>query len=140
MLSCNYSILQAVAAILQIIYGSLELYDASKRQIPKFGYAAYSLTVIPYVVMSLTNLLATLCEPQYPSLFLVLYRGKKRQSEDSVGGVTTREKKPTDTIEVEVGHSSAVALEEPQPNIIGAIGEAYGDLADRPEVNAQPAM
>lgn len=143
MLSCNYSILQAVAAILQIIYGSLELYDASKRQIPKFGYAAYSLTVIPYVVMSLTNLLATLCEPQYPSLFLVLYRGEKGPSKDSVDGATIQEKKPTDAIEVEDGHSSAVALmgiEEPQPNIIGAIGEAYGDLADRPEVNAQPAM
>lgn len=142
-LSCNYSILQAVAAILQIIYGSLELYDASKQQIPKYGYAAYSLTVIPYVVMSLTNLLATLCEPQYPSLFLVLYRGQKRQSEVSVDGATIQEQKPTNAIEVEDGHSSAVALmglEEPEPNIIGAIGEAYGDLADRPEVSAQPAM
>lgn len=130
MLSCNYSILQAVAAILQIVYGSLELYEASKRQIPRFGYAAYSLTVIPYVIMSLTNLLATLCEPQYPALFLVLYRGERRQSEEDSAGSSGN-----GTPKVEVGASSAVVLEGPQPNIIGAVGEAYGDLNDRPEVS-----
>lgn len=130
MLSCNYSILQAVAAILQIVYGSLELYEASKRQIPKFGYAAYSLTVIPYVIMSLTNLLATLCEPQYPALFLVLYRGEQRPSEE--------ESADNGTPKVEDSSRSPGVLEEPQPNIVGAVGEAYGDLNDRPEVSPSP--
>lgn len=130
MLSCNYSILQAVAAILQIVYGSLELYEASKRQIPKFGYAAYSLTVIPYVIMSLTNLLATLCEPQYPALFLVLYRGEQRPSEEDSADKGTPK--------VEDSSRSAGVLEEPQPNIVGAVGEAYGDLNDRPEVSPPP--
>lgn len=62
-LSCNYSILKTIAAIIQIIYGSFELYQSRGRQIARFGYAAYSLTVIPYIIMSLMNLLATFAEP-----------------------------------------------------------------------------
>lgn len=71
-LSCNYSIFKSVIAIIQIVYGALGLYEASAREVPKFGYAAYSLTVIPYILMSLVNLLANICQPQYPTMFLVL--------------------------------------------------------------------
>lgn len=74
-LSCNYSIPKAMVAIIQVLSGSKELYESSERQLPKFGYAAYSLTVIPYLIMSLVNLVATACEPQYPTMFLVLYGG-----------------------------------------------------------------
>lgn len=71
-LSCNYSIFKSIIAIIQIVYGGLGLYEASAREVPKFGYAAYSLTVIPYILMSLVNLLANICQPQYPTMFLVL--------------------------------------------------------------------
>lgn len=134
-LSCNYSILQAVAAMLQIIYSSLELYDASIRQIPKYGYASYSLTVIPYIVMSLANLLATICEPQYPSMFLVIYRGVEKvpgAPVDSSGEGLLQERKPSPITPGEGDPMSTESLREPQDQIIGAVGEAYGDLT-KPE-------
>lgn len=138
-LSCNYSILQAVAAILQIVYSSLELYDASIRQIPKYGYASYSLTVIPYIVMSLANLLATICEPQYPSMFLVIYRGVEKVPgapvDSSGGGLLQERKSPTTPGEGDI--MSEESLREPLDQIIGAVGEAYGDLTKAKSVGTR---
>lgn len=139
-LSCNYSILQAVAAILQIVYSSLELYEASARQIPKYGYASYSLTVIPYIVMSLANLLATICEPQYPSMFLVVYRGVEKvpgAPADSSGEGLLQEPKSSSATPGEGDLMSAESLKEPQDQIIGAVGEAYGDLTKGEVVGTQ---
>lgn len=67
----NYSVVKIVAAIAQIVYGSVQLYQTSGKQIEKFGYAAYQLTIIPYIIMSLINLLAALCEPEFPAMLLV---------------------------------------------------------------------
>ncbi|KAL0636978.1 hypothetical protein Q9L58_004081 [Maublancomyces gigas] len=46
-------------------------YNYNLPQIVKFGYAAYQLTIIPYAIMSLINLVASLCQPEFPTLFLV---------------------------------------------------------------------
>lgn len=70
-LSCNYNMLKTIAAMFQIIYGSFQLYAARERQIVKFGYAAYAFTVVPYILMSFINSIATICEAQYPSVFIV---------------------------------------------------------------------
>ncbi|KAF8426956.1 hypothetical protein EV426DRAFT_590952 [Tirmania nivea] len=71
-LSSNYNIPKAVAAVLQILYASFELYATGERQIKQWGYAAYSFTVIPYICMSLINLLASVFEPQYSTMYLVV--------------------------------------------------------------------
>ncbi|KAF8241761.1 hypothetical protein K440DRAFT_641244 [Wilcoxina mikolae CBS 423.85] len=55
----------------KIIIAAKGLYDAQGHQVEKFGYAAYSFTVLPYLFMSLINLVAVFCEPQYPALYLV---------------------------------------------------------------------
>lgn len=70
-LSCNRSIAQHFAAIFQIIFSAKELYDAQGTQVERYGYAAYSFTVTPYLLMSFLNFLAMICEPQYPTLYLV---------------------------------------------------------------------
>jgi len=72
-LACNYSPIKVSAAIFQIAYGFLELYKAQGRQFKTYGYAAYSLIVVPYILMSLVNLLAAAFQPQYPSMFIVKY-------------------------------------------------------------------
>ena len=69
--SCNRSITQHLAAIFQIIFAAKELYDARGTQVDRYGYAAYSFTVTPYLLMSFLNLLAMICQPQYPTLYLV---------------------------------------------------------------------
>lgn len=80
-LASSYNLLKALAGIIQVLYGSLELYEARGRQLEKYGYAAYSLTVIPYISMSLVNLLVAAYLPQYPSMYVVIYGGKRARDE-----------------------------------------------------------
>ncbi|KAF8253282.1 hypothetical protein K440DRAFT_642259 [Wilcoxina mikolae CBS 423.85] len=72
-LASNYNIIKILASIFQTVYGAFELYAARGNQLDKYGYAAYALTVVPYTMMSLVNLLAALCQPHYPSMFVVAY-------------------------------------------------------------------
>lgn len=153
-LSCNYSILKPAAAVLQILYSSIELYEARGHQFDRFGYAAYSLSVIPYVLMSLTNLLASTFAPQYPSLFIVIYKGRGEDAGRAVKSgsqlrgplglgarVTTTEStvrggessegllmaSPAD----EVSNRLQNNLEEMEKLITGAVGVAYGNFGGR---------
>lgn len=77
-ISCDYNIMKIFAAILQILSGVFQIFQARGIQLDTYGYSAYSLTVIPYVLMSLVNLLACVCIPQYPMMYIVHYGGKKR--------------------------------------------------------------
>ncbi|KAF8242194.1 hypothetical protein K440DRAFT_639404 [Wilcoxina mikolae CBS 423.85] len=54
----QYNILKAALAIFQVLYGSWELYVARGKQLETYGYAAYSLTVVP---------------PEYSHVYLVRY-------------------------------------------------------------------
>lgn len=75
----EYSVIKPLVAIIQILYGFSELYEARGMQIDRFGYAAYSFTVIPYMMMSFMNLAASLCRPTYPCVYLVHYGDKLPQ-------------------------------------------------------------
>ncbi|KAF8244413.1 hypothetical protein K440DRAFT_666540 [Wilcoxina mikolae CBS 423.85] len=70
----NRNLLKTMASIIQIIVGAKGLYDAQGHQVQQYGYAAYSFTVIPYLFMSLLNLIAVFCESQYPALYLVNFK------------------------------------------------------------------
>lgn len=82
-LSSNFSSVKAAIAIFQVLYGSWELYVARGTQLETYGYAAYSFTVVPYVAMSLLNLLATLCRPRYSHVYLVRYADSESEEEES---------------------------------------------------------
>lgn len=117
-LSCNYSIPKAIVAIIQVIYGTSDLYLSSARQLPRYGYAAPSLTVIPYIIMSIVNLVATLCEPQYPAMFLVRYGGLQDPRDAPRGDTETLH-------DTDSAAETAAGWEELIP---GAVGNAYGNL------------
>lgn len=124
-LSCNYSFLTAAAGIIQVLSGSMAIYLASKRQIPYFGYAAYSLTVIPYIFMSVVNLVGSMCQPKYPAMFLVRYCGLSPPAEISTDG---------DQVHLlPLGHDGIAQSSEtqswPQPELGGTVGSAYGELS-----------
>lgn len=132
-LTYNYSILKGVAGIIQILSGSFGLYRVSEGQFLRLGYASYSLTVVPYILMSFVNLLATLCEPQYPSMFLVTYRGLEPPPPPVADICPAPEVGPTspdDITAVKTEPSAAPTLESDllETLVIGAVGEAYGDL------------
>ncbi|KAE9380794.1 hypothetical protein N431DRAFT_552886 [Stipitochalara longipes BDJ] len=65
------NILQSLVAVGQTLYGISTLYRARGDQISQYGYAAFGLTVTPYIVMSLVNLCATLMCPHYAQVYLV---------------------------------------------------------------------
>lgn len=63
--------LKAVFGVIQALFAIVTLYEARGNQIDIFGSAAFGLTVIPYLLMSLLNILSGVFCPEYPSLFLV---------------------------------------------------------------------
>ena len=69
--SANYNTVKALIALGQSAYAVSTLYRARGDQISQFGFAAFGLTVAPYAVMSMVNLLGNLCRPDYPSLYMV---------------------------------------------------------------------
>ena len=70
-LCSSYNVPKAIIAIVQTIYASITLYRARGDQIQRYGYAAFGLTVLPYLIMSIMNLLATSLVPDYTSLYIV---------------------------------------------------------------------
>lgn len=70
-LSSSASIPQSMVAIFQVLYASYTLYKTRGDQLDRYGYAAFGLTVIPYIIMSFLNLLGNLSTPNYPTLYLV---------------------------------------------------------------------
>ncbi|PMD51483.1 uncharacterized protein K444DRAFT_620586 [Hyaloscypha bicolor E] len=70
-LSSSASIPQSMVAIFQVLYASYTLYKTRGDQLNRYGYAAFGLTVIPYIIMSFLNLLGNVSTPDYPALYLV---------------------------------------------------------------------
>ena len=70
-LCSSYNVPKAIIAIVQTIYASITLYRARGDQIQHYGYAAFGLTVLPYLKMSIMNLSATSLLPDYSSLYIV---------------------------------------------------------------------
>ena len=70
-ISSLYSLTQGLVAVCQTLYASATLYGARGDQIKRYGYAAFGLTVAPYLVMSILNLVGTILTPNYPTTFMV---------------------------------------------------------------------
>ncbi|TGO14916.1 hypothetical protein BTUL_0046g00040 [Botrytis tulipae] len=70
-ISSQFSALQVLWSIDQTCIGSYTLYQSRGSQLEIYGYTAFGLTVIPYVIASIINLLASLVSRQYDNVFLV---------------------------------------------------------------------
>lgn len=70
-IACSYIISKPLVAIIQLIYGSLTIYRTRGDQVKQYGYAAFGLTVTPYIIMSFVNLCASLLAPSYSHMYLV---------------------------------------------------------------------
>jgi hypothetical protein len=70
-LSDNYNILKSGVSLGQAIFACFTLYRTKGDQLSQYGYAAFGLTVAPYAIMSVINLLGSLLCPEYPALYLV---------------------------------------------------------------------
>jgi hypothetical protein len=70
-IGASYSIPKAAIGGAQLVYAVVTLYQSRGNQIDTFGYSAFGLTVIPYALMSLVNLIGSLVTPDYHALHLV---------------------------------------------------------------------
>lgn len=70
-ISSSYNPGKALVAILQVVYASATLYNSRGKQIEIYGRAAFSFTVLPYIVMSIINLFGNLLTPDFATLYLV---------------------------------------------------------------------
>lgn len=69
--STSWGASKTFISISQTISGAATLYNARGNQIDIYGYAAFGLTVILYILMSLLNLLAQIFTREYEHLYLV---------------------------------------------------------------------
>lgn len=70
-LPCNHSFVKPAISLIQIVYSSISLYQNSKTQFNTAGFGAYTFVGIPFILMSLLNLLAAICSPEYPCYYLL---------------------------------------------------------------------
>ncbi|KAL8797776.1 MAG: hypothetical protein Q9195_000128 [Heterodermia aff. obscurata] len=70
-ISSSSGLSKGLVAIFQTLYASVTLYRTRGDQIDHYGYAAFGLTVIPYLVMSVVNLISTILSPEYPTIYMV---------------------------------------------------------------------
>ena len=70
-LSSTNNFAKGLIAIFQTIYASVTLYNARAGQINQYGYPAFLLTVVPYIVMSIVNLASAVLTPDYSVMYLV---------------------------------------------------------------------
>lgn len=70
-ISSQFSALQVLWSIAQTCIGSYILYQSRGSQLAIYGRAAFGLTVIPYVIASIINLLGSLVGRRYDNAFLV---------------------------------------------------------------------
>jgi hypothetical protein len=70
-LSSSYNFPKILVSFVQATWAIITLYRARGDQIQQYGYAAFGLTVAPYALMSVMNIIGTFLNPEYPALFLV---------------------------------------------------------------------
>ncbi|GAB1317926.1 hypothetical protein MFIFM68171_08136 [Madurella fahalii] len=70
-LGAEYSLFQPIAAVIQAISAGITLYRTRGDQLDRYGFTAFGLTVVPYLVMSIVNFFAHFAVPKYSALYIV---------------------------------------------------------------------
>jgi hypothetical protein len=64
----SYSVGKVGVVIFQLGFACGTLYGSRGAQLEWYEYATFSLTVIPYIIMSFINLVRNLATPDYPNI------------------------------------------------------------------------
>lgn len=102
-ISSSYGISKGLIAIFQTIYASITIYRTRGDQLQRYGYAAFGLTVAPYLVMSIVNLVSNIFRPDYDTIYLldseILEEASHREGarfEGMVGSIAVDDPEPGD--------------------------------------------
>ncbi|TGO20014.1 hypothetical protein BTUL_0001g00210 [Botrytis tulipae] len=83
-IGASYSLLKAVASFIQVIAAFTTLLSNRPDLISRWGYASYHLTVIPYLAMTLVNLISNMVSPDYSCLYMI--RSETMVEAENMGG------------------------------------------------------
>lgn len=72
-------------AVAQLIYSSITIYRTRGNQIDRYGYTAFGLSVFPYTVMSLVNLVCVATLGEYSRVYII--RTKIMEEAKDRGGI-----------------------------------------------------
>ncbi|KAI4234314.1 MAG: hypothetical protein L6R40_006791 [Gallowayella cf. fulva] len=70
-LASTHDVPRILFSIIQTVFGAYTLYKARGTQIERYGYAAFGLTVLPYMMVSVINLVGSLLSSEYETVYLV---------------------------------------------------------------------
>lgn len=107
-ISSNYSLVKPVASMVQILSAFNTLFLHRSDVVERWGYASFHLTVIPYLVMSMVNLVSNLLSADYSCIYMVeseTMREAKKRGSVFAGAVAVIE-------EIERGNAPRPTLED----------------------------
>lgn len=146
-LAYNYNVLKILASVAQTVIATVTLYETRGDQIDRYGYAAFGLTVTPYAMMSLVNLLGHSLCPEYETMYFVETAALRKMllecteidnegkwSPRLVDGVIGRMKETPSQTTAQSKDASGIELEEFGRT---AREDGYGVLADEPPQSEQ---
>ena len=70
-IASQHNVPRVIFSICQTISGGYALYKARGPQIERYGFAAFGLTVTPYILISVVNFFGALFTSEYETMFLV---------------------------------------------------------------------
>ena len=70
-ISSRYNMIAGGIALAQAIYTSVTFYQTRGDQIDQYGYAAFGLTIAPFVLMSIINLIGNIFSPTYDPIYMI---------------------------------------------------------------------
>lgn len=133
-LACVQNFPRTLLSLSQTVSGAYALYKARGSQIERYGFAAFGLTVIPYIVISIINFTGSLLSSEYETIFLVhssimdemIARGGF--SDGTVGSVDGATEDHTDTPllyrEVTIGSGGIAVKFEGSKELLRCVGSS----------------
>ncbi|KAI4105249.1 MAG: hypothetical protein LQ345_007240, partial [Seirophora villosa] len=70
-LASTHDVPRILFSLIQTVSGGYSLYKARGSQIERYGFAAYGLTVLPYMMVSIINLIGSLLTSEYEAVYTV---------------------------------------------------------------------
>ena len=70
-IASTHDIPRILFSLIQTVSGGYSLYKARGSQIDRYGFAAFGLTVLPYTIVSIINVIASLLSAEYETVYMV---------------------------------------------------------------------
>ncbi|KAL8784955.1 MAG: hypothetical protein Q9195_008821 [Heterodermia aff. obscurata] len=70
-IASTHDVPRILFSLIQTVSGGYSLYKARGSQIDRYGFAAFGLTVLPYMVVSIINFIASLLSAEYETVYMV---------------------------------------------------------------------